>query len=354
MKKYLIIFVIFSIVLVILATLLFIKFRKEIIMSKKITNIKKFELSYSKGYAMEANTIYTINCTKGCVATIKHTGSSEVKTVEINEDTVKAIEDLLNDYKVGSWDGFNKSNKHVLDGNSFHMYITTEKTHISASGYEYWPKNYKVVRERLDSIFSDIEKGNITSCSDDDVDYKPIIYLYPKEKMDISVKLGYKEKLFVTYPEYNDGWEVTAYPDGTLVEKNTNRKLYSLFWEGINTETKGVKEEGFIVRGSEVSKFLEEKLIILGLNDKEKEEFIIFWLPKLVNNEYNYIRFETKEEQDKNMPLLINPKPDTIIRINMETKPLDKKIEVKEQKLIKKERNGYAVVEWGGTILRKD
>ena len=321
-------------------------------MSKKITNINKFELSYSKGHAIEANTIYTIDCTDSCVATIKHTGNSEVKAVEINEDIVRVVEDLLNDYKVGSWDGFNKSNKHVLDGNSFHMYITTEKDHISASGYESWPKNYKIVRDKLDSIFSDIEEGNITPCNNgDDVDYKPIIYLYPKEKMDVSIKLGYEDKLLITYPEYKDGWDVTAYPDGTLVEKNTNKKLYSLFWEGLNTETTGIKDEGFIIKGSETSKFLEEKLTILGLNDKEKEEFIIFWLPKLINNKYNYIRFETLEEQNKNMPLIVNPMPDTIIRINMETKPLEKEIKIKEQKINKVERKGYTLVEWGGTIL---
>ena len=169
--------------------------------------------------------------------------------------------------------------------------------------------------------------------------------------MDVSIKLGYEDKLLITYPEYKDGWDVTAYPDGTLVEKNTNKKLYSLFWEGLNTETTGIKDEGFIIKGSETSKFLEEKLTILGLNDKEKEEFIIFWLPKLINNKYNYIRFETLEEQNKNMPLIVNPMPDTIIRINMETKPLEKEIKIKEQKINKVERKGYTLVEWGGTIL---
>lgn len=30
----------------------------------------------------------------------------------------------------------------------------------------------------------------------------------------------------------------------------------------------------------------EEKLEILGLNYKETEEFIVYWLPKLEQNEY--------------------------------------------------------------------
>ena len=352
MKKYLVLFIILGIVITILIILMI---WRNIKMNKTIKNIKHLEFSYSEGYAMEANTIYTIDCNDKCIATIKHTGSSEVKEFEIDNNIISAIESVLNDYKVGSWDNFNKSNKNVLDGNSFHMYIKTDNDSISASGYMKWPKNYKEVKDRLNIMFSDIENGNIiTNQNCDDVDYKPIIYLYPEKEMEISVKLGYKEKLTVTYPEYDNGWNVIAYPDGTLTEKETNRKLYSLFWEGFNTETSGIKKEGFIVKGKDASKFLEEKLTILGLNDKEREEFIIFWLPKLINNKYNYIRFETIEEQDQNMPLLINPKPDTIIRINMETKPLDEEIKVKEQKLIKKERKGYTVVEWGGTILRKD
>ena len=57
------------------------------------------------------------------------------------------------------------------------------------------------------------------------------------------------------------------------------------------------------------------------------------------------------DEINSNMDLDINPKPDTLIRVRMEYKPLNKKINVKEQKLIPVERKGYTVVEWGGTNI---
>ena len=57
------------------------------------------------------------------------------------------------------------------------------------------------------------------------------------------------------------------------------------------------------------------------------------------------------DEINKNMPLEINPKPDTIIRVLMEFKGLDKRIYVKEQKLTSPNRYGFTVVEWGGTEL---
>ena len=77
----------------------------------------------------------------------------------------------------------------------------------------------------------------------------------------------------------------------------------------------------------------------------------MYWLPKLEKNKYNYIRFQTMEEINNNMRLDINPKPDTLIRVRMEYKPLDKRINVKEQKLTKVEREGYTIVEWGGTNI---
>ena len=97
---------------------------------------------------------------------------------------------------------------------------------------------------------------------------------------------------------------------------------------------------------------LEEKLELLGLNYKEAEEFIVYWLPKLESNKYNYIRFASAEEIERNMPLEVSGSPDSIIRIMMTYKGLNRPIEVKEQEIIRPERNGFVVVEWGGTEIR--
>lgn len=181
---------------------------------------------------------------------------------------------------------------------------------------------------------------------------KPVIYLYPEEENEISVKLGNADKLTSVYPEYNNGWTVIAYPDGTLVDEKTGREYYSLYYESENTKEYDGLKDGFVVKNEDIVKFLEEKLSILGLNDKEAEEFIIYWLPKLQQNEYVYFRFQTMKEIEENMPLLISPKPDTIIRIMMEWKGLDEYIKVQEQQLTQVDREGFAVVEWGGTEIK--
>ena len=52
------------------------------------------------------------------------------------------------------------------------------------------------------------------------------------------------------------------------------------------------------------------------------------------------------------MPLEINPEPETLIRVLMGQKKLDKNIEVKEQKLEIVQRTRYTVIEWGGTEIK--
>ncbi len=182
---------------------------------------------------------------------------------------------------------------------------------------------------------------------------KPIIYLYPEKEIEVDVKLGNINNVTTIYPKYNDGWKVIAKPDGTLIDKNTGRSLYSLYWEGKNYPGSQTNE-GFVVKGEDTASFLEEKLEILGLNEREAEEFIIYWLPQMEHNKYNYIKFADRSVIDNYMPLEITPKPDTLIRVMMEFMPLDEKINVKEQKLEKVERKGYTAVEWGGSNLKNN
>lgn len=180
---------------------------------------------------------------------------------------------------------------------------------------------------------------------------KPLIYIYPTNDMNVKVKLGYPEKLTTTYPQYDDGWNVSAKTDGTLIDSD-GKEYYGLYWEGVRKE-KIEFNNGFVVSKEDLIPFLEEKLAILGLNARESNEFIIYWLPRLQKNKYNLIRFATKEEIEKEMPLNITPEPETLIRVFMEFKGLDKNVTINEQELNKVERNGYTVVEWGGSEQKK-
>ncbi|MFA4937332.1 MAG: hypothetical protein WC575_03535 [Patescibacteria group bacterium] len=182
--------------------------------------------------------------------------------------------------------------------------------------------------------------------------YKPVIYLYPEQKQQVDVKINYQGNLIVSYPEYNNGWNVVAYPDGKIINLLDNREYSYLFWEGTNKVANYDLSSGFVVKGPETAKFLQDKLEKLGLTPKEYNEFIVYWVPKMQNNKYNLIHFATSEEYDDNVILEIDPKPDSLLRVFMTFKKIDNETMVKPQIIDPFKRDGFVVVEWGGTELK--
>lgn len=180
---------------------------------------------------------------------------------------------------------------------------------------------------------------------------KPVIYIYPTQQQHVNVKLNYAGNLTHTYPKYPEkGWNVLAEPNGTLWDEN-GMEYYALFWEG--TPHKPLTaNNGFVIAGKETAKFLEEKLAYLGLNRREANEFIMYWLPRMENNAYNLIHF-SGEDYESLAELKITPQPETIIRVMMLTRPLTNKIDVPLQDLtpLHKNRKGFTVVEWGGSVI---
>ncbi|MBO4855445.1 hypothetical protein J5500_03525 [Candidatus Saccharibacteria bacterium] len=182
---------------------------------------------------------------------------------------------------------------------------------------------------------------------------KPIVYLYPTRTTSVDVKLSNPERITTDYPDYKNGWSVVAEPDGTLTTR-AGKKLYALYYESKNVKkyTEADLKEGFVVAKDDVEEFLDQKLKTLGLNYKEREEFISYWAGELESKPYAFIRFQTAAEIEQNMGLQVTPKPDTVIRVMMEYKLLNQPIKVKAQKLQSVERKGFTVVEWGGTEVK--
>ena len=245
----------------------------------------------------------------------------------------------------------NNANIYVWDDRSG-VVADTLLTYVIVIPTDKAVNNINVVSVYTSEEFNNIKRYGTTYNPNTMFDAKPIIYLYPTEETKVSVKLLKDDSITCSYPKYEESWEVVAKPNGDLTYLSNGRQLYALYYESKNNIKLDVQKDGFIVKSEDVAEFLEEKLEILGLNQREAEEFIIYWLPKLESNKYNYIRVATEEEINENMPLEINPKPDTTIRILMTYKGLEEPIDVEEQKLITPERNGFVVVEWGGTEIK--
>lgn len=182
--------------------------------------------------------------------------------------------------------------------------------------------------------------------TEEGVTAKPVIYLYPEEKTDVSITLDYSGELTVTYPDYADGWNVTAYPDGTLFDADGNEYSY-LFWEGVS-DTEYDFSKGFCVAGKDTADFLRQTLAAIGLTPKEYNEFIVYWLPKMQHYPYNLISFQTGCYTEA-ARLEIAPEPDSVLRVFMAWEPLDEPQEIEPQTFPETfQREGFTVVEWGG------
>ena len=239
-----------------------------------------------------------------------------------------------------------------VNGNNIKVSITYKSTCggcAKENVYYLLKVNKNITSPNVDIKYKEISKEDCNNNGIYKVD-KPLIYLYPTVDTKVNVKLGRSEALTSTYPKYKNSWNVLAKPTGELID-DKGRSFYGLYWEGYNT-IDVTFEDGFVVKKDDLIPFLEEKLSTLGLNEREANEFIIYWLPKLEENEYNLIRFESITNINKDMPLIVNPNPDTVIRVLMEYKKADKNTKVKKQELITPIRKGFTVVEWGGTLIK--
>ncbi len=143
-----------------------------------------------------------------------------------------------------------------------------------------------------------------------------------------------------------DGWRVTARPDGVLTDETGQNWPY-LFWEA-SCSAQFDFSQGFVVPGRQAEEFLLLSLGKLGLNAQETADFMEFWLPQLEENPYNLIAFQQQAYTDL-ARLEIDPAPDSLIRVFMAWKPIDKPMEIPPQPLQAPARQGFTVVEWGGS-----
>ena len=186
---------------------------------------------------------------------------------------------------------------------------------------------------------------SLSACREEQAAAKPVIYLYPEEETAVSVKLDYDGQLTTTYPAYNNGWSVTAEPDGTLYDQQGREYSY-LFWEG-SSDIAYDFSQGFCVPGEETAEFLRCTLEKLGLTAREYNEFIVYWLPQMEGSAYNLIAFQSDDYTD-HARLTISPEPESILRVFMAWQPLQEPVEIIPQDLPSFERTGFTVVEWGG------
>lgn len=122
-----------------------------------IGDITSFYYRYTTGNMSNSGVVYRLVLKNGAyTAEIKPDGVPEEEAVWFDTDKAFAgdLKEILSEHGVGKWNGFDKRNKHVMDGNSFLLEIEMETGSISASGYMEWPKNYADFRQAVGNLFT--------------------------------------------------------------------------------------------------------------------------------------------------------------------------------------------------------
>lgn len=218
--------------------------------------------------------------------------------------------------------------------------------------------NDKIIEDYFSLNDYSIQKGSVVRFLKRLTGGKPNIYLYPEvDDCEIKVKIDMKKEdgeITIRYPTIEEKdqntWIVKANKNGEM--KYKNRTHYYLFWECLFNDTFNI-DEGFLIEGSKCVEFFEDKLKYLGLIEKESNDFITYWCPKMIHSNYVIIKFQD-EEYEKRAPLIIEPKPDFIKRIFITFRLLDTPINIPIQNIEKfqiKERKGFYAIEWGGSQI---
>lgn len=176
---------------------------------------------------------------------------------------------------------------------------------------------------------------------------KPILYLYPTEETNVNVSFSKPTQLTTTYPKYYGGWSVKVMPNGNIYDLS-GQEYYALYWEE-QSNYKPDQSTAFYVTSDNAIEFLEEKLEYIGLNDRERNEFIMYWLPILESNEQSIVRFAFTEELQTDNKLNISPAPDSLLRVRIFVEKVEENPNLPEPTLQHFERKGFAAIEWGGT-----
>ncbi len=189
---------------------------------------------------------------------------------------------------------------------------------------------------------------------------KPVIYAYSENPIDFTLKLIPQGVLTFTYPELpaDNTWKMKTDGSGNLTAANGSNYPY-LFWESnqnaylIRNKKSNSNE---IVAQNALISYLEKNLTVLGLNAKERTDFITFWAPKLQKFKIIQVQFFVDENCEVIGELEINPKPDQLRRVYAifnEVTVISNQFTPKTLEIKTLKRKGFTVLEWGGSLLEE-
>jgi len=188
------------------------------------------------------------------------------------------------------------------------------------------------------------------------IQLKPVIYAYSQTAIKAEIKMELAGQLTFSYPNYTDAWNIEV---DELGLKESGKKYPYLFWEGkqegLGFNSSSNHFEGDQINTDSTISYLESCCNAFGFNSTERTDFISFWGPRITAHNFAQISFLVDEDYDQIGALQILPRPDNIRRVYI----LFKGYPSFNTDLITKgigsfsglKRDGFTIVEWGGSEL---
>ncbi|MDD2386402.1 MAG: hypothetical protein PHP52_06425 [Bacteroidales bacterium] len=184
---------------------------------------------------------------------------------------------------------------------------------------------------------------NLDDC-DTCMAYKPNIYIYPNEQIQLSVKIDFPMggRIITSIPDYGTGWDVLV--DTTGLIDNT----YSyLFYESTQPDI-WQKKYGWIIKTEELESFFRENMANYGFKGREIDDFIDYWIPRLDDFAFYSILPQTKPLIEGVIRLEFSMQPDNLLRLFYVVKGCNQlPEELLEPTIENFVRDGYFITEWG-------
>jgi len=176
---------------------------------------------------------------------------------------------------------------------------------------------------------------------------KPAIYIYPDTDRDFLVELEFMDGTTLTSstPPYSSGWNVFVETTGLI-----DHQYDYLFYE-VSLKEAPELSSGWSLSRDDLAEGLQDILHGLGLNQKETDDFLDYWLGRLTDHEYFSVYPASEEIIDRFVGLDIFPAPDAMLRFWLFFRGEREYRSLPEPAFAGFERGSTTVVEWGGVLL---
>lgn len=189
------------------------------------------------------------------------------------------------------------------------------------------------------------EEDNNT-CDTCAVAYKPNIYIYPAESIELSLNINFPMggEIISSIPDYGTGWDFFVEPSGLINDQYT-----FLFYESSQPDV-WQTEKGWIVNKVDLTDFFDKSLADYGFAGQEIQDFTDYWIPRLTEYNFYSIYPQVNADIEKVIEFYFSEKPDNLLRLFY---LIEGQISVPELKPVEPnvpmnfERKDFYVVEWG-------